>query len=70
MAGLGSRASRRVRALQPLAARSITCGRSNRTPIYLLTHPDLRHTPRVSAFFDYIITELEPVRPLLVRHVA
>ncbi len=36
------------------------------SPVYLLTHPDLRHTPRVGAFFDFIISELETVRPLLV----
>jgi DNA-binding transcriptional LysR family regulator len=33
--------------------------------IYLLTHPDLRHTPRVRAFFDFIIAELDSVRPIL-----
>ncbi len=33
--------------------------------IYLLTHPDLRHTPRISAFFEFIVTELDNVRPLL-----
>ncbi len=36
------------------------------SPIYLLTHPDLRRAPRVSAFFEYIIAELETVRPLLI----
>jgi DNA-binding transcriptional LysR family regulator len=36
------------------------------SPIYLLTHPDLRHTPRISAFFDYVIAELDSVRPLLI----
>jgi len=35
------------------------------TPIYLLTHRDLRRTPRVRAFFDFIIEHLEEVRPLL-----
>jgi DNA-binding transcriptional LysR family regulator len=35
------------------------------SPIYLLTHRDLRRTPRISAFFDYIIAEIETVRPLL-----
>jgi DNA-binding transcriptional LysR family regulator len=33
--------------------------------IYLLTHPDLRHTPRVRAFFDFVIAELDQVRPIL-----
>jgi DNA-binding transcriptional LysR family regulator len=33
--------------------------------IYLLTHPDLRNIPRISAFFDFIIAELDRVRPIL-----
>jgi DNA-binding transcriptional LysR family regulator len=36
------------------------------SPIYLLTHPDLRQTPRIRVFFDYIIAELESVRHALV----
>ncbi|QDW41424.1 LysR family transcriptional regulator [Bradyrhizobium sp. KBS0727] len=35
------------------------------SPIYLLTHPDLRHMPRVRAFFDFIIAEIDNVRPIL-----
>jgi DNA-binding transcriptional LysR family regulator len=31
----------------------------------LLTHPDLRRTPRVSAFFDFIAAELGALRPIL-----
>lgn len=31
----------------------------------LLTHPDLRRTPRVAAFFDFINDELEHLRPIL-----
>lgn len=31
----------------------------------LLTHPDLRRTPRVSAFFDFITEEIEALRPIL-----
>jgi len=31
----------------------------------LLTPPDLRHTPRVSAFFDFIVEEIEALRPIL-----
>jgi len=31
----------------------------------LLTHPDLRRTPRISAFFDFINSELEALRPIL-----
>ena len=30
-------------------------------PTYLFTHRDLRKIPRVSAFFDYCVTELKPV---------
>lgn len=33
--------------------------------IYLLTHPDLRQTPRIRAFFDFIIAELDSVRRVL-----
>jgi DNA-binding transcriptional LysR family regulator len=33
--------------------------------IYLLTHPDLRQTPRIRAFFDFVIAELDQVRPIL-----
>jgi DNA-binding transcriptional LysR family regulator len=40
------------------------------SPIYLLTHPDLRHAPRVGAFFDYMIAELDSVRPLLTGEVC
>jgi DNA-binding transcriptional LysR family regulator len=36
------------------------------SPIYLLTHPDLRRAPRVSAFFEYVVAELETLRPLLI----
>lgn len=31
----------------------------------LLTHPDLRHTPRVAAFFDFINDEIAALRPIL-----
>ena len=31
----------------------------------LLTHPDLRHTPRVSAFFEFINDEIASLRPIL-----
>ena len=31
----------------------------------LLTHPDLRETPRVSAFFDFVNDELPALRPIL-----
>lgn len=31
----------------------------------VLAHPDLRRTPRVSAFFDFIAEEIEALRPIL-----
>lgn len=31
----------------------------------LLTPPDLRRTPRVSAFFDFIVEEVDALRPIL-----
>ena len=34
-------------------------------PVYLLTHRDLRRTPRIRAFFDFIIENLEEVRSIL-----
>jgi DNA-binding transcriptional LysR family regulator len=30
----------------------------------LLTHPDLRHTRRVAAFFDFINSEMDALRPI------
>ncbi len=33
---------------------------------YLLTHPDLRKTPRIGAFFDFVLGELDLVRPILM----
>jgi DNA-binding transcriptional LysR family regulator/class 3 adenylate cyclase len=35
------------------------------SPIYMLTHPDLRNTPRVRTFFDFILAEIDIVRPVL-----
>jgi DNA-binding transcriptional LysR family regulator len=31
----------------------------------VLTPPDLRHTPRVAAFFDFIVEEIDTLRPIL-----
>jgi DNA-binding transcriptional LysR family regulator len=31
----------------------------------LLAHPDVRRTPRVSAFFDFIVEEIDALRPIL-----
>lgn len=36
---------------------------------WLLVHPDMRHTPRVRAFFDYVVAELKGFRALLLRQV-
>ncbi len=35
------------------------------SPIYLLTHPDLRSTPRIAAFFDFIVDEIDRIRAVL-----
>ena len=34
---------------------------------WLLTHRDMRRTPRVRAFFDYVVAELKAFRVLLLR---
>ena len=34
---------------------------------WLLMHPDMRHTPRVRAFFDYVVAEVKAFRALLLR---
>jgi DNA-binding transcriptional LysR family regulator len=39
------------------------------TPFYLLMHQDLRRTPRVRAFFDFMIESLPTLRPLLASDV-
>jgi DNA-binding transcriptional LysR family regulator len=31
----------------------------------VLAHPDVRRTPRVSAFFDFIVEEIDTLRPIL-----
>ena len=33
--------------------------------VYLLVHPDLRKTPRVRAFIDFVVSEIDAYRPLL-----
>jgi DNA-binding transcriptional LysR family regulator len=35
------------------------------TPIYLVLHPDLRNTPRIRAFIDFVVAEKAALRPLL-----
>lgn len=31
----------------------------------VLAHPDVRHTPRVAAFFDFMVEEVEALRPII-----
>lgn len=31
----------------------------------VLAHPDVRHTPRVAAFFDFMVEEVETLRPII-----
>lgn len=38
--------------------------------LWLLTHPDLRHSPRVRLFLDYIAAELTRLRPLIEGELA
>jgi DNA-binding transcriptional LysR family regulator len=45
--------------------RILTLAADMATPFYLLMHQDLRGTPRVRAFFDYVIEQLDEIRPLL-----
>jgi len=35
------------------------------TDLWLLTHPDMRHTPRVRLFMDFLATEVARLKPLL-----
>ena len=35
------------------------------TPFYLLMHRDLKETPRVRAVFDFVVRELDLIRPML-----
>lgn len=46
-----------VRVLGPISALA--------TPWRLLTTRELRHTPRVAAFFDFMVGEAESLRPVL-----
>jgi len=50
---------------EPDLVRVLDLGPEMATPVYLLTHRDLRRTPRIRAFFDFIIEHLGEVRPLL-----
>jgi len=31
----------------------------------VLAHPDVRHAPRVAAFFDFVVDEIETLRPII-----
>jgi hypothetical protein len=37
------------------------------SPIYLVTDPDLRQMPRVSALFDFVVEELERNKSVLTE---
>lgn len=37
---------------------------------HILAHPDLRNTPRVRAFFDFIVAEREMLRPILTQKIT
>ena len=37
---------------------------------YLIAHPDLHKTPRVRAFFDFMIAEIEQFRPMLMGRTS
>ena len=55
---IGDSDSDLVRLLGPLKEPLTAC--------YLLAHPDLHKTPRVRAFFDFMIEEIEQFRPMLI----
>lgn len=54
---LGDNESDLVRVIEPVADLSRTWR--------MLTTPELRHTPRVSAFFDFIVSEINTLRPII-----
>jgi DNA-binding transcriptional LysR family regulator len=45
--------------------RVLDLGPKMATPFYLLMHQDMRGTPRIRAFFDFVIERLDQIRPLL-----
>jgi len=55
---LGDPAQELIRVIDPLP--------ELRSQIYILVHPDLRHAPRVRAFFDFVIAEIGAFRPVLL----
>lgn len=54
---IGDKEAELVRVLGPLAELS--------TQFYLLMHEDMKNTPRVRAFFDFIVEELHEVRAII-----
>jgi DNA-binding transcriptional LysR family regulator len=34
------------------------------TPFHIFMHEDFKHTPRIRAFFDFVIDEIPSIRPL------
>ena len=40
------------------------------TPFYLMMHGDMKKTPRVRAFFDFVVAELPALRPWLSGKIA
>jgi len=55
---LGDPAEELIRVIDPLPELM--------SQIYILVHPDLRHAPRVRAFFDFVIAEIGVFRPVLL----
>jgi len=52
--------------LEAVDIRIVTQGLPELARIWrVLTPPELRHTPRVAAFFDFIVEEMEALRPVL-----
>lgn len=59
---IGDAESDLVRVIDPLPA--LTGG------FCILTHPDLHKTPRVRAFFDFMVSEIKRHKPLLLGQTA
>jgi DNA-binding transcriptional LysR family regulator len=55
---LGDPAEELIRVIDPLPELM--------SQIYILVHPDLRHAPRVRAFFDFVVAEIGAFRPMLL----
>jgi DNA-binding transcriptional LysR family regulator len=55
---LGDEQAELVRVLDPV--------RELDSPLYLLVHPDLRRVPRVRAFLDFVVAEIDRFRPAML----